>query len=171
MDTERKGNIPVKITGKEVAKTSWPNIHPIADMERALDHFFGRSLQSLWSRNDTPLMDNLFEFVGQRLPSLDLIDRGNEVLVRAEIPGIGKKDLNISLTDSLLTIKGQSSSEKEEEKGDYYRHEISCSSYARSVTVPGTVDASKTVATLKDGILEITLPKVETSKRCNIVVQ
>ncbi|MGZ8983592.1 MAG: Hsp20/alpha crystallin family protein [Methylotenera sp.] len=86
-------------------------------------------------------------------------------------PGIDKKDINISLTDNLLTIKGQTSSEKKEEKGDYYRHEISKSSFARSVSMPGAVDSSKTVASLKDGILEITLPKLESSKRRTITVQ
>ncbi|MGZ8983948.1 MAG: Hsp20/alpha crystallin family protein, partial [Methylotenera sp.] len=54
---------------------------------------------------------------------------------------------------------------------DYYRHEISKSSFARSVSVPGAVDSSKTVASLKDGILEITLPKLESSKRRTITVQ
>lgn len=170
MDTDRNENIPVT-TGKDVARPAWSNLHPIADMERVLDRFFGRRFPSLLSRHDTPLMDNLFEFEGQRLPSLDMIDRDNEVLVRAEIPGIEKKDLNVSLNDNLLTIKGTSSSEKKDEKGDYYRHEIASSSFARSVTVPGNVDASKTVANLKDGILEITLPKVESSKRRNIAIQ
>ncbi len=170
MDTDNKGNIPVT-TGKGVAKTSWPAIHPIADMERAFDRFFGRSWPSLWHRNDISLLDNMFELEGQRLPSLDVIDRDVDILVRAEIPGIEKKDLKVSLTDNLLTIKGQSNSEKKEEKGDYHRHEISRSSFARSVTLPSAVDASKTAANLKDGILEITLPKVESSKRRNIAVK
>lgn len=170
MSTENKTNIPVT-TGKEVAKTSWPDIHPIADMERAFDRFFGRSWPSLWHRNDLSLLDNMFEQEGLRLPSLDVIDRDADILVRAEIPGIDKKDLNVSLTDNLLTIKGQSSSEKKEEKGDYHRHEISSSSFARSVSLPSTVDATKTAASLKDGILEVTLPKVESSKRRNIAIQ
>jgi HSP20 family protein len=106
-----------------------------------------------------------------RLPSLDVVDRDNEILVRAEIPGIDKKDLDISLTDNLLTIKGQSSSEKKEEKGDYHRQEISRSSFSRSVMLPGAVDASKASSTLKDGVLELTLPKMETSKRRSIKVQ
>jgi HSP20 family protein len=92
------------------------------------------------------------------------------VLVRAEIPGIEKKDINISLTDNLLTIKGESKKEEKEEKGDYYRREISSSSFARSVTVPASVDVSKAVANLKDGVLEIKLPKAESSKRRNIMV-
>jgi HSP20 family protein len=170
MRTKNKTNIPIT-TGKEVAKTSWPDIHPIADMERAFDRLFGRSWPSLWRRNDLSVLDNMFEQEGLRLPSLDVIDRDADILVRAEIPGIDKKDLNVSLTDNLLTIKGQSSSEKKEEKGDYHRHEISSSSFARSVTLPGAVDASKTAASLKDGILEITLPKVESSKRRNIAIQ
>lgn len=169
MDTANKSNIPVT-TSKDKAKSTWPSIHPVAEMERVFDRFFGREFPSLWGRSEAPT-DSLFEFEGLRMPSLDVVDRDNEVLVRAEIPGIDKKDINISLTDNLLTIKGQSSSEKNEESGDYYRHEISSASFARSVTVPGNVDASKTVANLKDGILEITLPKSESSKRRSIVIE
>jgi HSP20 family protein len=170
MDTENKTNVPVT-ENKSHVKPLWSDIHPIADMERAFDKFFGRGFSSLWHRDSAPMLDNFFEVGNRRLPSLDVIDRDNEVFVRAELPGIDKKDLNISLTDNLLTIKGQSSSEKKEEKGDYYRHEISSSSFARSVTIPAIVDSSKTVANLKDGILEITLPKVEASKRRNIAIQ
>ncbi len=172
MDTDTKGNIPVKSESKEATKTSWPALqHPIAEMERAFDRFFGRGWPSLRHWSDFRTLDNLFEAEGLRMPSLDVVDRDNEVLVRAEIPGIEKKDISVSLADNVLSIKGQSSSEKKEEKGDYHRHEISSSSFARSITVPANVDASKTVANLKDGILEITLPKLESSKKRNIAVQ
>jgi HSP20 family protein len=170
MDKKVKGNIPVTTSGKDVAKSSGSVLNPIQDMERAFDKIFRSRFPSLLHWNDAPVVDTLFEFEGQRLPSLDVIDRDSEVLVRAEIPGINKKDLNISLADNILTIKGQTNNESKEEKGDYYRHEISCSSFARSVTVPGSLDASKTVANLKDGILEVTLPKVESSKRRNIAI-
>jgi HSP20 family protein len=171
MNTDTKGNIPVTTSEKEPAKTSWPALqHPIAEMERAFDRFFGRNWPSVRRWGDFAALDNLFEAEGLRMPSLDVVDRDNEVLVRAEIPGIEKKDISVSLTDNLLTIKGQSSSEKKEEKGDYHRHEISSSSFARAVTVPASVDASKTVANLKDGILEIKLPKIESSKKRNIAV-
>ncbi len=170
MDTENKTNVPVT-DNKSLAKSSWSGMHPIAEMERAFDRVFGRRFSSLLHRDASPMFDNFFEVENRRLPSLDVIDRDNEVFVRAEIPGIDKKDLNISLTDNLLTIKGQSSSEKKEEKGDYYRHEISSSSFARSVTIPAMVDSSKTIASLKDGVLEITLPKAEASKRRNIAIQ
>jgi HSP20 family protein len=173
MDTETKQNIPVT-TGKESSGTALSTLRPVADMERMFermyDRFFGRGWPALTRWQNTPFLGSLFEEAELRLPSLDVIDRDNEILVRAEVPGIEKKDLDISLTDNLLTIKGQSSSEKKEEKGDYHRHEISSSSFARSVTLPGAVDSSKATAALKDGILEITLPKLESSRRRNITV-
>lgn len=161
MDKDSKGNIPVTSSKTQVAKGSWPVLqHPIAEMERAFDRFFGHR----WP------LDNLYQVEGLRMPSLDVVDRETEVLVRVEIPGIDKKDINVSLTDNVLTIKGQTSEEEKEEKGDYYRNEISSASFARSITVPTNVDVTKTVANLKDGILEIKLPKVESSKRRNIRV-
>jgi HSP20 family protein len=161
MDKGSKGNIPVTSGKTEAAKGSWPALqHPIAEMERAFDRFFGHR----WP------LDNLFQVEGLRMPSLDVVDRETEVLVRAEIPGIDKKDINVTLTDNVLTIKGQTSKEEKEEKGDYYRNEISSASFARSITVPTNVDITKSVANLKDGILEIKLPKAEASQRRNITV-
>ena len=172
MDTDTKGNIPVTSSKQEPAKATWPALqHPFAEMERAFDRFFGRNWPSVRRWGDFTALDNLFETEGLRMPSLDVVDRDNEVLVRAEIPGIDKKDISVTLTDNVLTIKGQSKKEEKEEKGDYHRHEISSSSFARAVTVPASVDVSKAAANLKDGILEIKLPKVESSKRRNIEVQ
>lgn len=181
MATKNKQNIRVTENApaskdKAVKSTSSMVRHPIAEMERTFDRFFGRGFPSLWRGHDFPTIDsllggNLFEFSGQRLPNLDVVDRDNEIMVRAEVPGVDKKDLSISLTDNILTIKGQSSSEKKVEEGDYHKQEISSSSFARSFSLPGTVDASKAIASLKDGVLEVTLPKAESSKKRNITVK
>lgn len=169
MSKENEESIPVT-SGKEGAKTALSTMRPIADMERLFERFFGRGWSSVlpWQGGQYP--SGFLEVSELRIPSLDVIDRDNEILVRAALPGIDKKDLDISLTENLLTIKGQSSSEKKEEKGDYYRREISSATFARSVTLPSAVDSSKANANLKDGILEITLPKMETSKRRSISV-
>ncbi|HRQ04821.1 MAG TPA: Hsp20/alpha crystallin family protein [Nitrosomonas halophila] len=169
MSKESKEDVPVT-TSKEPAKYAWPSIHPITEMERVFERLFHPRWPSLW-RRDASVFDNVFETEGQRLPSLDVIDRDNELLVRAELPGIEKKDLNISVTGNLLSIKAESSHEKKEEKGDYFRREISSFSFARSVMLPSTVDASRTTASLKNGVLEIMLPKMEVSKRRSIEVQ
>lgn len=179
----KEKNIPIT-ESTSAAKTknspvqTTPSIikHPIAEMERAFDRFFGRGFPSLWHGRDFPMMDSLFggsllEFNGQRLPNIDVLDRDNEIFVRAEVPGVDKKDLTISLTDNLLTIKGESKTEKKEEKGDYHRREISSSAFARTFTLPGSVDSTRTEASLKDGVLEITLPKAESSRKRNIEVK
>ncbi len=160
--TETKG-------AKEARKPAVPVARPLVEAERLLDRLMGRGwLSPFWT---SPLLSDLFEPLETRLPSLDVIDRDEEIVVRAEVPGVDKKDLDVSLSDNMLTIKGQSSREEKEEKGDYHRREISRCAFARTVTLPGAVDASKATASMKDGILEITLPKVEGSKRRSITVQ
>ncbi len=101
MSDENKQTVPVTqnvpVTENKESKSALSIIrHPMAEMERAFEKFFNRSWPSLWRRHDFPVMDTLFgdtllEFDGQRLPNMDVVDRENEVLVRAEVPGIEKK--------------------------------------------------------------------------------
>ena len=171
MSDKSKGNVPVTTSRKVDSTKHWPSMHPISDIGKAFEDFLGQKWPSLWDWRHMPSVDNLFEFEGQRLPSLDVINRDSEVVIKAEVPGFDKKDINVSIADGILTIKGQSSKESKEEKGDYYRREISSSSLARSVSLPANVDESKVAANLKNGILEITLPKSETSKPRKVEVQ
>jgi HSP20 family protein len=167
METEDEKDIPIT-SGKKTSSLS--SLHPLSEAEQLFDRILGRRWPSLMRWHDLPLLSGRFEDIGLRMPNVDVIDRDDEIAVRAEVPGIDKKDLDISLSDNILTIKGQTQTEKKEEKGDYHRHEISSSSFARSVTLPAAVDASKANAALKDGVLEITLPKLESCKRRNISV-
>lgn len=148
MVTQTKQNTPVS-PGKESCGATLSTLHPVADMERKLermfDRFFGRRRPSLARWPDFSLAGELLEEMEPRVPSLDLVDLDNEVLVRAEAPGIDKKDIDIPMTDILLIIKRQSSRETKEEKDNYHRHEISRSSFARSVTLPRAVDGSKAI--------------------------
>lgn len=105
-----------------------------------------------------------------RLPSIDIIDHDDHLLVKAEIPGVNKDDLNVSISDDVLTIKGDTRHE-EKKDGNYFRHEISSTSFARSVTLPVAVDACKISAALTEGMLEVTIGKAETSKRRSVKVQ
>ena len=103
-------------------------------------------------------------------PKIDLIDRESEVVVRVELPGVDKKDLDVSISGDILTIKCTSGKELTEEKGDYYRSEIRKDSISRTITLPAGVDTTKTDAKFKDGLLELSLPKVSASKRNTIRV-
>jgi HSP20 family protein len=104
-------------------------------------------------------------------PKVDVIDREDEVLVRAELPGVEKQDVNVTLADDVMTIKAESQRETKEEKGELHRAEIYRGSFQRSFTLPGSVDESKAKATMKDGILEVVMPKVEKAKRTAVKVE
>lgn len=155
--------------GKEVRRVPARALSPFEDFERMLEDFFSyRWPQPL--RWEWPAVPDVAR-VGARIPKLDVIDRDAEVVVRAEVPGVNKEDIEISLTGNALTIKGQSKHEEKEEKGDYYRCEISRGAFSRTVSLPAEVDESKAKASLNDGVLEITLPKTETAKKRTIKVE
>ena len=107
-----------------------------------------------------------------RAPKVDVIDRDDEVIVRAEVPGVAKEDLEVSVMGRAITIKGKMKHEEkeEEEKGDYYRHEISRGAFARMVTLPNYVETEGAKAKFKDGILELSLPKAEKVKRRTVKI-
>jgi len=134
-----------------------------SDMERMFEDVFnGRWLQPFgWQRPFGAIAS---------APSVDVIDRDDEVVVRAEVPGYKKEDIEISVSDSSLTIKGETRTEEKEEKGDFYRCEISHGTFSRTLALPAEVDDSKAKASMKDGVLELTLPKLEKSKRHTIAI-
>jgi len=146
-------------------------MQPFQDMDDLFDRFMERVYPRGWrlaTPRDWPELPQ--PFAGKR-PNVDVIDRDNEVLVRAELPGVDKKDLEVTMNDSTVTIKATSSYEKEETKGDYYRSEMAHGSFARTISLPCEVDDSKTAATFSNGILELTMPKRAGSKRRKITVK
>lgn len=100
-----------------------------------------------------------------------MIDRENELLVRAELPGVDKQDLDVSLSDNTVTIRASTSHEREEEQGDYHRREISRGSFARTIRLPAMITGEKAKATFRNGILEMTLPKIEQEQRRRIEIE
>ena len=106
-----------------------------------------------------------------RTPQMDVIDRDKDFLIRVELPGVEKKDLEVSVNDRTLSIKGTVSREVKEQKKDYFRCEISQGNYSRTLSIPAGTDSSKISANLKDGILEIVLPKEEGMQRRTVEVK
>ncbi|HKK13588.1 MAG TPA: Hsp20/alpha crystallin family protein, partial [Gammaproteobacteria bacterium] len=101
----------------------------------------------------------------------DVIDRDNDILVRAEIPGVAKEDLDLSLNDRTVTLRGTVRREQKKEEGDYYFAETSQGEFSRTVALPAEVDGSKAKASYRDGVVELTLPKAETAKRHRIPIE
>jgi HSP20 family protein len=98
---------------------------------------------------------------GEWLPSLDVSETKNDLVVEAEVPGMDPKDIDISLSDGTLTIKGERKHEKEEKEKDYHLIERSYGTFTRMVRLPKEVKRDKISASYKNGILKVILPKSE----------
>lgn len=143
----------------------WPTLRP-----------FGR--RSEVAVGDDPFttlrreMDRLFESFGRDLgwpspegraaamaPSIDVSETEGEIKIEAELPGIDEKDVEVMISDNVLTVKGEKKADKEEKKKDYHLVERSYGSFSRSLTLPFAADPAKVKAGFKNGVLSISLPK------------
>jgi HSP20 family protein len=104
------------------------------------------------------------------LPAFDVAETAEEVVVKAELPGVDVKDIDITLTDGLLTIKGEKQKEKEDKQEHYHRVERLYGSFSRSFGLPAGVKADAIDAKYKDGVLTVSLPKAEEVKPKRIEV-
>ena len=164
---QNKNISPIKQSGPQVLMPA-RRITPFEEMDQLLESFFPRS----WVhplRREWPSFNDVGSAV--RAPRIDILNRDEDILVRAEVPGVNKDDLDISLTENTITIQGSTDRQEKEEKGNYYRCEISRGTFSRSVVLPSDVDEEKVKAVFKDGMLEVTLPKVEKSKRRSIQIE
>jgi HSP20 family protein len=98
------------------------------------------------------------------LPAVDVSETGDKITVKAEIPGMEAKDIEISMVGDTLTIKGEKKAEKEEKDENYHMVERSYGSFNRAMKIPAMVDAEKVEATYKNGVLTVVLPKKEEVK-------
>ena len=140
------------------------------DMERYFDKFL-RHPFSLMAPTQG-LKDFLREYpkIGDLSPSVDIFEEGNDLVLKAELPGIKKEDLNVTITENRIVIEGEKKQEEEVEKKDYHWVERSYGSFSRSFRLPDNVNGEAAKASFKDGILEIRAPKTEEAKQKKITV-
>jgi len=140
------------------------------EMDRAFDAMthqgWLRPLRDLW-----PAWTPMAEGLDLQMPRIDLVDRDGEVLIRAEVPGVEKKDLEVDLTGDVLTIRGERKQEDKTEEGNVYHAEIARGSFLRTVRLPADVDAEHIDAVFANGVLEIHLPKLEPASKQRIEVK
>lgn len=114
-----------------------------------------------------PVLNEKNEWV----PAFDIKENEKEYVVIAELPGIDTKDLDVTLSDGVLTVKGEKRQEHEEKRGDYHRIERRYGSFQRNFRLPGKVKTDAIDANYKDGILRLILPKTEESETKKIEVK
>ena len=149
--------------------TTWKpfrELAPFKDFER-----MRREMDRLWDSFFEGGLRKRTEGAGEWLPSLYVAETKNEIVVKAEVAGMDPKDIDISLSDGVLTIKGEKKQEKEEKEADYHLTERSYGSFTRLVQLPKEVQSDKISASYKDGILKITLPKSEEAKKKEIKIK
>jgi len=136
------------------------------DMDRMMDDFFGRRFRPWWP-------DRWFrtDEMEVRAPVVDVFEDKNDIVVKAELPGLDKDNIEVNLTDNTLTIKGEKKKEEEVKEENYYRCERAYGSFVRSVELPKAVHADKVKASFKNGILEVRVPKTEEAKAKEIKVK
>ena len=129
----RKSRVPAR---------TWPD-----DASRLFEEFF----------NDFPMFP-AFQREREWSPSVDVLEKEGKLILRAELPGIDEKDIDLKIEGNVLTLKGEKKLEKEDEKNNYHRMETFYGSFTRSFTLPETVELDKVSADYKNGILTITIP-------------
>ncbi len=138
------------------------------------DPFF-RSFERLFSDDmfrPFGLMTRWNEEIGQNVwrPAVDVRETDDSYLFTAELPGLGKKDVNITLEDNVLTLSGERTFSDSADEKNYRRIERAYGSFSRSFTLPAHVDAERVKAEFKDGLLTVTVPKAEQAKPRKIAI-
>ena len=109
--------------------------------------------------NDFPFSGSLFEDGNRWTPSVDIMEKEGNLILRAELPGLSEKQIDLKLEGNTLTLKGERKMENEDKEEMYHRVESSYGSFTRSFRLPETVDTDKIRADYKNGILTVTIPQ------------
>ena len=147
------------------------DVRRTAPLPRSMEEFFENFPPRRWMETFGPFgwkwpTDTDME----RMFRLDVVDRDKEFFVRGELPGVKKDDVDVTISGNRLTIEAEREFEEVDEKEEFYRHELGYGNFMRTITLPEEVDIEKIHAELKDGILEITLPKIRAAERHTVNV-
>ncbi len=135
-----------------LAPRSWPSLIGPRFMED-IEQMFAGMWRHWWPFLEGPELSEA--------PAIDVFEEGDAVVLKAELPGLKKEEIDVEVTGEVVTISGTKEKEEKVEKKDYYRYERAAGEFRRSVTLPVEVEASKATAQLKDGVLEVRVPKKE----------
>ena len=137
--------------------------HPVATLRDEMNRLF----DSFWSGEFLP---EKFPFA-RAFPSVDVTETADAVVVKAEVPGLEAKDIDLSIVGDVLTISGEKKQETEEKEKNYTHREVRYGSFSRSLQLPASVDVENVQAECKKGVLTVTLPKTEKEKARKIAVK
>jgi HSP20 family protein len=132
---------------------------PFRRMEELFEDFFRRPFGRPW----WPSLPRWFEGI-EPSPSVDIFEEEGDIVVKTELPGMTKDDIEVNITENRITLSGEKKKEEKIEKKDYYRLERSYGSFHRTFDLPAEVQTDKAKASFKNGVLEVRIPKTEEAK-------
>ncbi len=139
---------------------------PFADIRRA-----DRDIDRFWRHMFRPTYQWPRNWDGNGYLPIDVYNDGDNLVVRAELPGFGLEDVDVTITENTLTIKGEHKVEKEVKEENYLHREHRAGAFRRSITLPRDLDTEKAAATHENGILTVTIPKSEEAKPKTLKVE
>lgn len=135
-----------------------------------MERYFGNFFRHPFSLMTPPLEFRDFPKLGELSPSVDIYEEGGDLVLKAELPGIKKEDLNVTITENRITIAGEKKQEEKAEKKDYHWVERSYGSFTRNFRLPDNVKGDAAKASFKEGVLEIRVPKTKDTKQKKITI-
>jgi len=145
---------------KAAAPSVWGReANPFVSLQREIDRLFDEFLEDFGLAFRWPAPRRRGRMAGGLLPSIDVSETDREIEVKADLPGLDEKDIELTLDENILTIRGEKKDEREEKKRDYYLMERSYGSFERSIPLPGNIDPEGVNARFKNGVLTVRIPK------------
>lgn len=132
---------------------------------------FRRDIEQILAQSGTPTSGDSAIATSAWVPAIDLKEEANQFIIEADIPGVDPKEIEVSMAHGMLTIKGERKSESLEEGNNYHRVERRHGSFYRRFSLPDTADADKIVASGKNGVLQVRIPKKEVAQPRKIAIQ
>ncbi|MGE4357814.1 MAG: Hsp20/alpha crystallin family protein [Candidatus Omnitrophota bacterium] len=145
-------------------KEEWDPLKELSELEEEFSRFFDFPLLR-WQVSRQPLRERVWSV------PLDIYETKDAVVIKADLPGMKKEEINVSVQGDVLTIQGEKKKEEEVKDKHLHRVERFYGAFQRSINLPSYVDTSKIKASYKDGVLEINLPKTEEAKSKGIKVE
>lgn len=154
-------SLPIPVT-QQKSPVARPSTDIFGSLQREIDRVFDSFTRS-WPSPDFRTTD--------LAPSMDIAETDKDIEITAELPGLEEKDVQVNVADDVLTIKGEKKAEKEEKNKNYHRIERSYGSFYRSLQLPSGVNSDAIKATLKNGVLKVTVTKPAASQPKKIEVK
>jgi HSP20 family protein len=138
-----------------MAIVKWSPLKELEDMRRDMDRLFDEFFTTTRRRRGWPARTE----GGAIVPNIDMYERKNEMVLKVELPGVSRDSIDLTITKDSIMVKGEMKKDEEVKDDDYFVNERSFGGFSRTIALPVEVESEKAKATLKDGVLEVTLPK------------